>query len=47
MPRTTPNEIKTAAVAKSADMSEPTLTSMYGQLLGQSEEPNSNFGFSQ
>ena len=37
MPRTTPNEIKTAAVAKLADMSEPTLTSclLYRRILLQ------------
>ena len=37
MPRTIPNEIKTAAVAKLADMSEPTLTSclLYRRILLQ------------
>ena len=38
-PNTTPNEIRTDAVAKSADIRVLTLTSMYGQLLLQYSEP--------
>ena len=40
-PRTTPNEMRTAAVAKSAEIIVPTLISMYGQLLSHSSDPNS------
>ena len=40
IPSTTPNEMRTAAVAKSAEMRVPTSTSMKGQLLSHSSELN-------
>ena len=35
--------MRTAAVAKSAEIIVPTLTSMYGQLLAHSSDPNSYY----